>query len=430
MKINRMGKLKFSLMALSVLAGASAREAAAASVPDVGASYFVSVGFGTNANGESVPLLFDVYRLPSPTTNNVSFEPFSIQTDGSGKIEGVGLLSIQLDNTGTNFVQLLAEVTGAMGNKGTATTTTLALKLAGHSVNLGLHGAASGSLKFTSTSITALTPGSFTNTYYVATITNISGGTVTNGTPTNVLCGPITNGTLLVLASNAVPGYNGTNYVTQVSSISQSYTSYALHAANGTLAGSISTGLKAKSVSRITYKALPATLADNTVYTQTGTNVSATFGGLSKHSLTINSEVVQIGKKMFLAGGGAGPSAIAAGDITSSTIGSGFIFAGAGAADGKGNFKASIQGLASSRGSGAALVGTTEPALILGFQSTLLTNIGGTNYYAISTNVAVNGIKSITSVKGKAFGQAINATPSAGFGIVPDNTNVPPSHIP
>jgi len=425
-----MKKLKVSLLALSVLAGGLISAFAATSVPDTGAGYYISVGFGTNANGENIPLVFDVSGLPFAATNNVSFDAFSIQTDGSGKVEGVGMLTIQLDGSGTNYVELVAEVSGAMGNKGTAATTTLAFKLAGRSVNLGLHGAASGSLKFTSTSISALTPGSFTNTYYVATITNISGGTVTNGTPTNILCGPITNGTILVLSSNATPGYNGSNYVKQVSSISSTYTSYALHAANGTLAGSISTGLKAKTVSKLTYKALSASLSDNILYTQSGTNVSSSGGGLFSHGLSINSYVVQIGKKLFLAGGGLGPVEAAAGSVSSQVSGSGFVFDGTGAADGKGNYKAGIQGLATSRGSTLAFAGTTEAALILGFQSTLTTNIGGTNFYSISTNVAVNGIKTIASIKGKVLGQVVSATPAAGFGIVPDNTNVPPSHIP
>jgi hypothetical protein len=406
-----MKKTKVSLLALSVLAG-GLMGAAAASVPDVGAGYNLSMSFGTNANGATIPIVFDVSGFPSPTTNNVFFEPFGIQTDGSGKVEGVGLLRISFDGTDTNGVELVVQVTGAMGNKGTATTVSLSMKATGRSQNLGLHGAASGSLKFTATSITPLTAGSVTNTYYVTTITNVSGGTVTNGAATNILGGPFTNGTLLVFTSNSVPGYNGTNYVVGTFTNTSTYNNTAANTASGTLAGSISTGLKAKTVSKIAYKALPANLPDGTVVTVTGTNVSFAEFGLSKHAIEIDAYVVQIGKKMYLAGD------------------SPFLSAGTATADGKGGYKASLTGLGSARGSSLAFAGTTMAALPISYDRTFTTNITGTNYYSVVTNIAVNGISTVSSAKGKVLGQAVTATPGAGFG---GNTSLPtgdPTHDP
>src|SRR5438477_3591756 len=118
-----MKKIKFSGLALAVLAGGAIAASAATAKTQQGSTFEISINFSN-----SPPSLINVSDIPHGTkdfnvTNEVSFADRIVDTDGSGKIDGVVFLRLASGTATTTFeTNVVGGVTNIVTNV-VATTT-------------------------------------------------------------------------------------------------------------------------------------------------------------------------------------------------------------------------------------------------------------------------------------------------------------------
>ena len=139
-----MKKIKVSILALSVLVGGAVFASAANATTYT--TYHVSA---TETNPTAS--FWDVYGAPTtPSGFPEVGSSVSASTDGSGKIVGAGMVYIDFNTNFIPFSAFTADVSGKIGNKGSATTVSVTVKGTGYTASGdGTGQPASYSVKFT-----------------------------------------------------------------------------------------------------------------------------------------------------------------------------------------------------------------------------------------------------------------------------------------
>ena len=357
-----MKKLKVGLLALSFIAGGSFAASAAAASGQVGATYDEVVTWPTApASFLTVDgLRLDVLGTPLNTTNNFFLFSSSVETDGSGKIEGVAVIRMlqgggttivtsttNIDNTTTppttnivsetnvtsagslGFSDFVADISGKIGSKAGVSTVSLLIKGSGYS------GGTSNAPDF---------------------------GTTASAKPAKISLKFTSTGAATTVSNNEFDVFT---------------------AVPGSLKGTVTPGLA--SISKKPIK------VDET-------------GTLAVNQQVLSNaffEMVQIGSQVFskLEGANVDPSNPFSGDNGANFSGKGSVKSSA--------VKISYKGVGSSRGSSFVLSGT--PGAITG------TDFSGPD---VVTNTIPNAIASAIEIKGKVKGQAIDAKGGTGAGVI------------
>src|SRR2546421_7729050 len=114
-----MKTIKFSALALAVLAGGAIAASAATAKTQQGSTFEISINFSN-----SPPSLINVSDIPHGTkdfnvTNGVSLADRIVDTDGSGKIDGVAFIRL-----GTGSLTTTVDTNTVPPTTNTTTTTT------------------------------------------------------------------------------------------------------------------------------------------------------------------------------------------------------------------------------------------------------------------------------------------------------------------